>query len=211
MSVDAAAKGAREQRKDERRRAILEGADRLFRARGFELSTVEQIAAEARVSPATVFNYFPSKSEMLIALVAAADARYLARLRRARGRGEVTPAELLARRLEGMSRESLRVVPRDAWRHVFAAAVLNAQQPEVLAFEDLNNRLIDGLGEIVKDLQDEGEVVAETDARDLARLLFDIDQAHFARLVADERTSFAEYGRRLRVDIERVLRGLRPR
>ncbi len=46
------------------RRAISLVANRLFRERGFENVTVDEIAAAAEVGRMTVFNYFPRKEDM---------------------------------------------------------------------------------------------------------------------------------------------------
>ena len=46
------------------RRAISLAADRLFRERGFENVTVDEIAAAADVGRMTVFNHFPRKEDM---------------------------------------------------------------------------------------------------------------------------------------------------
>lgn len=46
------------------RRSIAQAADRLFRERGFEHVTVDEIAAAADVGRMTVFNHFPRKEDM---------------------------------------------------------------------------------------------------------------------------------------------------
>ena len=46
------------------RRAISQVADRLFREKGFDTVTVDEIAAAADVGRMTVFNYFPRKEDM---------------------------------------------------------------------------------------------------------------------------------------------------
>ncbi|GAA0942554.1 TetR family transcriptional regulator [Nonomuraea longicatena] len=59
--------GLREQRKLRTRRTLMEVALRLFEERGYEATTVAEISAAAEVSPATFFNYFPSKEEVIFA------------------------------------------------------------------------------------------------------------------------------------------------
>ena len=53
---------------DQRRQEILEAATQLFRARGFEVTTVQAIAGKAGVAAGTVYLYFPSKEAILVAL-----------------------------------------------------------------------------------------------------------------------------------------------
>ncbi len=53
---------------DERRRDILDAAVRLFRDRGYETCTVQQISAAAGVATGTVYLHFASKDAILVAL-----------------------------------------------------------------------------------------------------------------------------------------------
>jgi AcrR family transcriptional regulator len=57
--------GLRDDKKRETRSAILRGALARFRQEGFDATRVRDIAAEARISEATFFNYFPSKQAVL--------------------------------------------------------------------------------------------------------------------------------------------------
>jgi AcrR family transcriptional regulator len=56
--------GLRERKKEQTRRRITETAQRLFGERGFDGVTVAQVAREAEVAEATLFNYFPTKEEL---------------------------------------------------------------------------------------------------------------------------------------------------
>lgn len=56
--------GRRERKKDETRRRIFEVAIALFREKGFEATTVDEITERADVARGTFFNYFPRKESV---------------------------------------------------------------------------------------------------------------------------------------------------
>ncbi|TDD30402.1 TetR family transcriptional regulator [Actinomadura sp. KC06] len=58
--------GLRELKKARTRAAIQREALRLFRERGYEATTVEQVAQAAEVAHTTVFRYFPTKEDLVI-------------------------------------------------------------------------------------------------------------------------------------------------
>jgi AcrR family transcriptional regulator len=57
--------GLRERKKWQSRAAIADAALAMFAERGFEATTVADVAKRAGVSPATVARYFPSKESLL--------------------------------------------------------------------------------------------------------------------------------------------------
>jgi AcrR family transcriptional regulator len=57
--------GLRERKKLKTKAAIQKEALRLFLKKGFDETTIEEIAAAAEISPSTFFNYFSSKEEVV--------------------------------------------------------------------------------------------------------------------------------------------------
>ena len=58
--------GLRERKKRKTKASIQREALRLFKKRGYDDTTIEDIAAAAEISPSTFFNYFPSKEDVVI-------------------------------------------------------------------------------------------------------------------------------------------------
>jgi len=59
----------RARRKLEARRQILAAAERLIRTRGYALTTMRDVAQEAGLSYQTLYNYFPTKGEIVRTLL----------------------------------------------------------------------------------------------------------------------------------------------
>jgi AcrR family transcriptional regulator len=58
--------GLRERKKLKMRAAIQEKAMRLFLEKGFQATTIEEIAESVEISPSTFFNYFPTKEDVVL-------------------------------------------------------------------------------------------------------------------------------------------------
>jgi AcrR family transcriptional regulator len=65
MTTSATTPGLRERKKQQTRQHIAETARALFTDRGFERVTVAEIAHAADVAEQTVFNYFPTKEDLV--------------------------------------------------------------------------------------------------------------------------------------------------
>lgn len=60
----------------ERRQQILAAAARIFRSKGLHAARMEEICAEAKLSPGTVYRHFDSKDQVVVAIVEAEFEHY---------------------------------------------------------------------------------------------------------------------------------------
>src|ERR1019366_9690723 len=102
-----------------RREALLNAASELFSSRGFDAVTVSEIALAADLATGTVYNYFPTKTALLLAILSAdLEAMLLAIGRREASGGE--PIEALLSVFRVVDRRS-----RALWRQVVGQAMLD--------------------------------------------------------------------------------------
>jgi len=87
--------GRNERRKARTRGALLAAGQRLFGERGFDATTVAEIAEDADVAIGSFYNYFETKDELLAALLQETLAEQLRRMQ-ARRAGIEDPAEAIS-------------------------------------------------------------------------------------------------------------------
>jgi len=113
----------------ERRAAILDAALAVFAERGYHAASIDEIAREAGVSKALIYEHFASKQALWASLLDAQVAEIFRRL--AAGAATAEPGEV---RLRAGVDAFLTFVEerRGAWRMLFREAA----DPEVMAFLD---------------------------------------------------------------------------
>jgi AcrR family transcriptional regulator len=139
--------GLRERKKERTRRLLAETARRLFAERGFERVSVAEVAREAEVSEATVFNYFPTKEDLVYSGLEAFEDEMLAAVRDrqpgeaildAFGRFILQPRGFLAARDEDAAAHLLEIS-----RMIAASPALLSRERQILArYADSLTRLI---------------------------------------------------------------------
>jgi AcrR family transcriptional regulator len=117
--------GLRERGKARRRQAIIRAAYVLFAERGYDATTIADIAAAAEVAPRTVAMYFPSKRDIALSRFTEAMAG-LTEAMRSRAPGE-TVAEVAGRWLRARP-----TTPEDAGLRELSRRMLDAN-PELRA------------------------------------------------------------------------------
>jgi AcrR family transcriptional regulator len=99
--------------------AILDAALKVFGTRGFADATTAEIATEARVSKGLVFNYFPTKDDLLREMIAHNIAESLTRWEQPEWQGD--PLSQLALVIDGVLGEVLR---RPGFHRLYVSLIL---------------------------------------------------------------------------------------
>jgi AcrR family transcriptional regulator len=167
--------GLREQKKTDTRQRILDVCGQLYRNRGFDETTINDITAAAAVSRQTFFNYFSGKDAVLTELG-------LAWLRDQADVPKIGPPSTRAGSILAGTRNAIRTQLRainadaDFMRLVFTRSGLlfpqgvpaDARSERVRT--DHTRRLFDGLALVMRTAQQAGEVRSDIDPMQAAEL-----------------------------------------
>jgi AcrR family transcriptional regulator len=157
------ATGRREQAKFQRRERLYEAALTLFRSKGYESTTVEQITRQAGLAKGTFFNYFPTKDAVLRYL----GVREVGRLGAASlANGTTSPVQKLKRFQEALAASLER--DRNLVCQVFRSGI---SVPDLLAGDAGGFSLQPTATLLIRQAQRVGEVNAQLDPDMLAAVL----------------------------------------
>jgi AcrR family transcriptional regulator len=200
--------GLRERQKAGRRRDILAAAAKLFRRDGFADTSIESIAAEAEVAAGTVYNYFESKGDLLIALVALDGEEVRAAGRSIIAHPPKDPVLAVSKLLTFYIDHSLIHLSKELWRNAMANALSQPTSKFGLAYAELDRKLADQVGEIVACLKERGQVGAQVDPKTAGDVLFEVVNSLFQVFVAREEMPIGLLKKNLARQVRLVFAGL---
>jgi len=202
--------GLRERQKAGRRRDILAAAAKLFRRDGFADTSIEAIAAEAEVAAGTVYNYFESKGDLLIALVALDGEEVRAAGRSIIAHPPKDAVQAITRLLTFYVDHSLIHLSKELWRNAMANALSQPTSRFGMGYAELDRKLADQVGELVACLQERGQIDPAVDSRTAGNVLFEAVNSLFMVFVAREEMPVAFLKKALVKQVRLVFGGLEP-
>ncbi|WP_374376017.1 TetR/AcrR family transcriptional regulator [Dongia sp.] len=200
--------GLRERQKAGRRRDILAAASQLFAKQGFADTSVEAIAARAEVGTGTVYNYFSSKGDLLMALVALDGEQVRAKGKRYIASVTSDAAEALYGLLAIYVDHSLVHLTKELWRNAMATALTQADSPFGLGYFENDRLLAEQVGELVAALQARNKLRADIDPTIAGSALFILVNGLFMHFVAQEKMPKTVLHARLRAQVALFVTGL---
>lgn len=197
--------GLRERQKEDRRARIIAAARQLFTEAGPENITIEAIAEIAGVSSVTVYNYYGTKSGVLLALVAESDRELLETLSRRLVGKSKDLRDLMLRFFAIICEHALTHLDKAIWRQVISASISGAEPRFGKLYHELDDRLAQVLIHEIERLKALGKVNAASDAIHLGWALFNLQNARFIEFVATDNMSEKHALRDLRNDLYALL------
>lgn len=200
--------GRRERQKREREQRILRAAEQLFARRGYGRTTMADVARRARLAVGTIYNYFPSKPEIVLALLRREAGATLATGEAVRKAPPRDPtAAVLA--LFDVYLDLVARHDRALLRELLAAAVAQPDPVARAGFE-LDLRLMDQLRALLSDLREGGRLAGDVDPARAATTLYAVYATWIVMWAAVETLSLERFREEVRAGVRLVMRGLVP-
>jgi len=185
--------GLRSRQKSQRRDAILLTAKRLFEEQGIESTTMAAIAAEVGVSTPTVFNYFGSRDELLLAIILDGHVRAMERSRRLLHRSDkglsADVTDLLAR----FTQYSLEIFNKSVWRYADSAAIRQPKSEFVRRYAEIDKVLMEEIETVLMDRPIETRRGGGFDTAALSAILYSHWNAHYTAFIKDDEMSMESH------------------
>ena len=178
--------GLREKQKADRDQRILKAATRLFREEGYDRTKIETIAAKAKVSIGTVYNYYRNKGDLLVAIVSMEVNEVLRAGAALIERPPKDVAAAVTALITIYLDHSLVYLTKEMWRHAMAISTHQPDSPFGRRYSDLDDRLARQVCALVERLQAEGRVKAQVDADSVGEMIFNNTNMMFILFVKSD-------------------------
>ena len=197
----------RKKQKAQRRELIEVAAKNLFVEKGFELASVEEIADLAMVSPATIYNYYGTKDELLLAIVARGEVGVVQKDREFTKRAATEdPVDLLIEVIMSNIHDTISAITRELWGNVIAYVATTSDEtvaPRYLA--TIAGGLGDTILHVLEAYQVNGKIVSTVDLDFLSQFLTRNERIQFLNFIYLREMSITELGEAVRKDVTFVL------
>jgi AcrR family transcriptional regulator len=208
-SLSAASHGRRQLQKQDRERRIVAAARRLFDRKGYADTAMEDIAERAGLAVGTLYNYFPSKDELLLVILRRETDALI-------GAGErvlANPPEDAADAVSAIASlfvDSITTDARGLWREVLAAALSTPEKMRTRLFE-LDLRFIAQFAALVDQFKTRNAIASDVDSVQAAGLFYSVCVAWGMAYLINEETTVAELRDLIDGGIRLAIRGMMPR
>jgi len=208
-SLEARTVGLRDRQKLERERRIVKAAEKLFARKGYGDVAMEDVAARAGLAVGTIYNYFPSKSALLLAIVRSETESLLERARKILDDPPSDPVAAVSAFteifLEDVTRDDRRL-----WRELFGAAIAEPSTVGRRLF-DGDAQLVTQLASLLDRYRSDGVVPSDVEPLPAATVLYSVCFTWMTVYLMNDAISAETVRNEIRRGVAIAMRGLFPR
>lgn len=193
--------GLREKQKADREKRILKAAATKFGAEGYRSVRIEDLAEAAEVSVGTVYNYYRTKGDILIATVAMEVEEVLMSGTKIVAAPPPGVQDALCTLIFSYYDHSLEYLSKEMWRSAMALSIEAAATPNGQRYTELDQWLTAQVTDMIVALQKRGNVRADIDPVAMGQVIFNNLNQMFIEFVKDDNATLTD----LRNDVTRQM------
>lgn len=200
----------REKHKRRRAEQVLDAAERLFSQKGYEATRIETIAEKASVAPATVYNYFATKPNLLMELALRHVHAALPERRSFIRNLPDDPVEGILAFERLLAEQAMRHLSRECWRVIMSAQYLEPDGRASRTGARLNTLIKRHYIRLIRTYQQRGRLDPTVDPIALSDLIVGVTTFDFGNFVARSSGTVEEMleqgARNIRFILSQILR-----
>ncbi|WP_137389795.1 TetR/AcrR family transcriptional regulator [Rhodoligotrophos defluvii] len=200
--------GLRERHQRLRCEKILDAAIALFSERGYEATRITEIAERAAVAPTTVYNYFATKRNIVIAIARRHVRLALPERRRLLKSPPEDPLQAISAYEDLLAMQSTRLLTKECWRVIFGTLYEHPGGEAHRTQLSLNRLVYRHYQRLIRHFQRQGSLPSDLDVNALASLVLAIGTFHWMQFLADDEITLEQLRSTVNGQLAIVLRGL---
>lgn len=179
--------GLREQKKQKAQDSILQNAGNLFLTKGYAGTTLEEIAARAEIGVGTLYNYYDSKAEVFLAVMADKMDFSVEEIDGLLGDAETDVVDLILKFVREASKPFL-LISNEMWQELISAA-LGVTKPGNALLQRLiqvDNQFMSQLEKCFDHLINQGAIASNYPTKQAAGVIYSIILSQFLFYIYDK-------------------------
>jgi AcrR family transcriptional regulator len=175
--------------KAKRQRLIVSNAARLFSSTGYDLTTIELVAARSNVSPATIYNNFENKIGLLLAVLIEEGEGVQQIGQKIIDQRTANNLSVIYRLIALYVDHPMEFMNKSCWRQALAASSASSHKKFTQEYQNVDKQLQIQLIELMHQLYDEDVFRTEVDPQSLGEIIWNNVDQMFTDFISDEKMS----------------------
>ena len=192
----------REKQKRETKNKILKSGRTIFSKKGYQETTISEIANQVEIAEGTIYNYFDSKGEILITIFSNLffheDYEF--------SEIEKSPAvkEEIVNFLDFYFKP-LKKIDNSLLREIFILHFRQKKEGEFKAFEDIDRSIFQEIELYLRKLQKKKIIIADLNIDKWSDILYDVCYYNYSSYLMNPEKSFEEFFKELKEQVEYLI------